>query len=292
MELEKIAHGGARMHAHEVRRESRIGENPMCGLVCEVNQTSRNSLRINVFTLIELLVVIAIIAILASLLLPSLSKAMSSAKRISCINNLKQIYTATFEYSNEWNRWNPMVPDNNPTPDNYFNYAWGGGMPPLNPYKRLDYVMRTATYLTKDDVTLTWSPDCYRCPAQQVFSNQNQNIGPGSYGIPYDTWFICRYDSKSDVNCGRHLDKCKSPSQTILLGDARTEQGCNALGWYEKLNDSEYPLNPQYSSMRHANSCAVVYYAGNADSKTIVQLPVYAAGYEYKKPYGTGNTNN
>jgi prepilin-type N-terminal cleavage/methylation domain-containing protein len=92
-----------RRKRRELRRTRTLGsESPL------VPPVRRAPVSLSAFTLIELLVVIAIIALLASLLVPALTRAKTKAQGIGCLNNLKQMTLAWTMYAHDQNDAVPL----------------------------------------------------------------------------------------------------------------------------------------------------------------------------------------
>jgi prepilin-type N-terminal cleavage/methylation domain-containing protein/prepilin-type processing-associated H-X9-DG protein len=109
------------------------------------------------FTLIELLVVIAIIAILASMLLPALSKAKTKAQGIGCLSNLKQLQLAWYMYADD--HTGKLVPNGDGNADGWVQ----GWLPTVQDATNVNLLKSPSGKLWPYNTSL----GIYKCPADR-----------------------------------------------------------------------------------------------------------------------------
>ena len=131
------------------------------------------------FTLVELLVVIAIIGVLASLLLPSLSRAKLSAQQTACLNNLHQLQTGWMVYVDEHDNTMPLN-DNRITslsPNSSTTNAWVAGDASVTADPA--YIQHGTIY------PYVGHPDVYHCPSDHSLIKDGTLPRTRSYSLDY-----------------------------------------------------------------------------------------------------------
>jgi prepilin-type N-terminal cleavage/methylation domain-containing protein len=198
------------------------------------------------FTLIELLVVIAIIAILASLLLPSLGKAKDAAKTIACINNHKQIGLAIFSYAGDWN--DAMLPNertvsNRTQESTSAIFAWGIAPCGIG-------ILAGQGYLPIKDASQPLVDDnrnkIYDCPVG-IFFEGNPNWSDYSYlrdGTDYYNNYTPPVSDRFSNNSKRMILFCSTAIQKIYQSPSLpAHNGSASTFFFGDGSASAMPLN-------------------------------------------------
>ena len=203
---------------------------------------------IALFTLIELLVVIAIIAILAAMLMPALQKARERAQTTKCINNLREVGTATSMYINEKNDW--ILPT---TDKRYYN----AGILFYGKYCN-EKIFECPSAVPKKHTDTSYAP-----PKDSWWVNDSRFYISKWFSFSYGTNYeICGDGAPGETGTYGSWHKAqefKHPSKTVIWVEALNK---GRFGLFSTFYDEGSPYESG-TAFRHALTANVLLLAGN-----------------------------
>jgi prepilin-type N-terminal cleavage/methylation domain-containing protein len=226
------------------------------------------------FTLIELLVVIAIIAILASLLLPSLSRAKQKAQSISCVSITRQLAISAVAYASDFRDFWPLngtgdasVNLANP-PADYVPTVWAEGREGSNLYDE-----QTALGLISEQLSLlapyVKNKAAFRCPTDRRSNlpDGRVTVRPRSYGLnAYVGWTGGPWHGMPDPSryqIYRRTSDGPAPSEVFLFGEIHPDSLCRPMFGINMDSDAIY----HYPGNYHGLTSAFSFLDGHAESR-------------------------
>jgi len=221
------------------------------------------------FTLVELLVVVGIVGVLVGILLPALAAASTSARRVACLSNLRQLSVAAHAYTANHNGRFPIAYFQSPGPPTV-SYNWDfttvragpGAAPTILP-------------------GLLWegqqAPAVQQCPA---FDGRSATAADPYTGYNYNTSYIGHGQHEAIPQPAR-ITEVRRASHTALFGDGQWAGGANKFmrAPWENPGDAGFlGRSAGTQGFRHGNATCIAFVDGHAD----IHRDRHVSTYEYE----------